>query len=71
MEMERACNGGKGNSGSNSQCGCQILGQRGNMEMGRVSIHSFLFLKWDPNPLFYRPKEIVTVEVIGYGFSNG
>jgi hypothetical protein len=26
---------------------------------------------WDPNPLFYRPKDIVMVGVTGYGKSNG
>jgi hypothetical protein len=69
--MARACNGGKGNSGSNSQCGCRILGQRGNTEMGRVSMLSCFIFQWDPNPFFYRPKEIVMVGVNGYGKSNG
>jgi hypothetical protein len=49
----------KRNSSSNSQCGCKILGQRGNTEMGRVSLLSCFFLERDPNTFFYRPKKIV------------
>jgi hypothetical protein len=44
---------------SNSQCGCKILGQRGNTEMGRVSMLLCFSLEWDPNTFFYRPKNIV------------
>jgi hypothetical protein len=33
----------KGNSGSNSEHGCKILGQRGDIEMGRVSLLLFFF----------------------------
>ena len=47
------------------------LGQRGNNKMGRVSMLSCLFLKWDPSPLFYRQKQIVMVGVTGYGWSTG
>jgi hypothetical protein len=66
-EMERVCKGGRRNYGSNSQCGCKILGQRGNIEMCKVFMLSCLFLEWGPNTYFYRPKDIVTVEVVGYG----
>jgi hypothetical protein len=55
----------------NSQCGCKIFGQWGSIEMGRVYMISFFFFELDPEPFFYRPKEIVTVEVNGYGWSNG
>jgi hypothetical protein len=34
----------------------QILGKRGDYEMGRVSLLSCLSLEWDPNTFFYMPK---------------
>jgi hypothetical protein len=66
--MARICNEVRRNYGSNSQCGFKILGQRGNIEMGRVSMLSCFSLEWDPNTFFYRPKEIVMVGMTGYGW---
>jgi hypothetical protein len=68
MEEKRA---EKGISGSNSQRGCKILGQRGDIEMGRVSLILCFLLEWDPKTFFYRPKEIVMVGMTGYGRSTG
>jgi hypothetical protein len=47
-KWKKACNGGKRNYGSNSQCGSKILGQRGNTKIGRVFM---LRVGMGPQPL--------------------